>query len=336
LRVAGLHNWQLGAALLLLGCAARQAVNVDVALPAYRPAAVDLPEAAGYLTADGLVRIVGYNDMRDLLERLAAQFTAAHPGIGFELDLPGTRFAPLALARGVSAFAPMGAEFTPEQLAGYRKVRAADPACFRVAHASLDPAALSGPLAVFVGADNPVTALTLDQVAAVFAGEVASWGQLGLTGSWATRPVVPYGLATGTALRYAFQRLAMGGREIVPAVQGLAQSAVVVAKVASDPDGIGFAAAMRSAPGTRVVPLSNNEHSEAVPPTDASIAAGQYPLDRHLLICSARPVPPVTREFLRLVLSREGQSAVAATPQRYIPLSAADVAIERRRLARDP
>ena len=57
-------------------------------------------------------------------------------------------------------------------------------------------------------------------------------------------------------------------------------------------------------------------------------------IDRFLLIYAARPITPLVHEFLRLVLSREGQSAVAATPQRYIPLSASDAAGELSRASR--
>jgi len=64
--------------------------------------------------------------------------------------------------------------------------------------------------------------------------------------------------------------------------------------------------------------------------------AGRYPLDRCLLVYVRAPVSPVAREFLRLLLSREGQAAVAATPQKYLPLSAQDAAMERRRLEELP
>jgi phosphate transport system substrate-binding protein len=60
--------------------------------------------------------------------------------------------------------------------------------------------------------------------------------------------------------------------------------------------------------------------------------AGRYPLDRHLYIYAARPLSPLAREFLRLVLSREGQEAIAASPQGYLPLSERDAAAEREKL----
>ena len=74
--------------------------------PRYQPRIIALPKNADYLTSDGAVRVVGYNDMRDMFEAMAPIFAKAQPGVRIEWDLRGTRFAPAALASGASAFAP--------------------------------------------------------------------------------------------------------------------------------------------------------------------------------------------------------------------------------------
>ncbi len=323
---------KLAFAALLLFAAGSRAASVDPALPRYEPRAIEISRDASYVTPEGAVAVVGYNDMREIMEALVARFSAAHPEVRFTLDLRGTRFAPAALAAGASAFAPMGAELTPEQLAEYRAKTDSDPIGFRVAHASLDARALSGPLAVLVHRDNPLRSITLEQAARVFAGEATRWGELGLEGEWAAQPVKAYGLSAGTALAYAFRDAAMGLRGFGPQVTGLPQSAEVAQKVGAEPLAIGFAAAMRATPQARVLSISARAGAEPVAPTEESIVAGRYPLDRHLLVFAARPLNPIAREFLRLFLSREGQEAVAASPQGYLPLSAKDAAAERRRL----
>ena len=131
----------------------------------YRPRVVEVSRSASFVTSSGAIAVVGYNDMRQMLEAMVALFVAAHPNVRFELDLRGTRFAPAALAAGTSAFAPMGGEFTPRQLNEYRAATGSDPMPFRVAHASLNPQALSGPLAIFVHRDNPLRWLTIAQAA---------------------------------------------------------------------------------------------------------------------------------------------------------------------------
>lgn len=326
------RNTIVVAALWLLAAGGLHAAPVDPELPHYEPRAVEVPRTASYVSPAGEVVVVGYNDMRDMLEPITALFTAAHPHIRFKLVLPGTRFAPAALASGVSAFGPMGAEFTPPQLAEYRALRGEDPVAFRVAHASLNARALSGPLAVFVHRDNPIASLTLDQVARIFSGEARRWGDLGIEGPLEQRPIRTYGMSAGTALSYAFRDTAMGAHAFGAQMTGLPQSADVVQKISQDPEAIGFAAAMRATGAARVVPLAAHAGGEPVAPTEESIVAGRYPLDRFLLVYAPHPVTPLMSEFLRLVLSREGQQAIAETPQGYLPLSAKDAAIERAKL----
>src|SRR5438270_13639442 len=115
-----------------------------------------------------VIRIVGYNDMAEMLQAFDARFATEHPGVRFALELKGTRTAPPALAAGTSALAPMGAEFSAEELAGYRAATGGEPIEFRIAHASLSRKALSGPLAIIVRADDPRVSLTLPEVAAIF------------------------------------------------------------------------------------------------------------------------------------------------------------------------
>jgi phosphate transport system substrate-binding protein len=105
-----------------------------------------------------------------------------------------------------------------------------------------------------------------------------------------------------------------------------------VRRVGEDPLAIGFAAAVRTTPSVRMLALAARETDEPVAPTAESIAAGRYLLDRFLLIYARRPLTPFAREFLRLALSREGQEAVAASPQGYFPLSATEAAAEQAKL----
>jgi phosphate transport system substrate-binding protein len=89
---------------------------------------------------------------------------------------------------------------------------------------------------------------------------------------------------------------------------------------------------MRATPEVRLVPLAARRDAEAVLPTPESIIEDRYPLDRFLLVYARPPISPFAREFLRLMLSREGQAAVAASPQGYLPLSPKDAASERAKL----
>ncbi|MHB8813246.1 MAG: PstS family phosphate ABC transporter substrate-binding protein [Steroidobacteraceae bacterium] len=294
--------------------------------------------SAPYLTANGAISIVGYNDMQEMLESLDGLFRRAHPGVRFALTLKGTRTAPAALAAGRSLLAPMGAEFQPDQLAAYRQVAGSDPIGFRIAHDSIDPQARSGPLVVLVPAANPLPQLTLAQLERVFTarGRGLRWGQLGLSGDLANRPIHLYGLAATTPLGRFMRQHALAGRPFDKRFIGLAESAEVVREVGDDPIGIGFAAINHAAPAVRMVPLSRREGERSYRATPADLRAGRYPLDRHLLIYVRIPpggrLDPIARDYLRLALSPQGQRAIASGHLGYLPLSSAEAAAERAKL----
>jgi phosphate transport system substrate-binding protein len=306
-----------------------------------RPSPADAappPASAPYLTANRDISIVGYNDMREMLESLDTLFAQRHPGVHFALTLKGTRTAPAALGAGRSLFAPMGAAFSPDELANYRRMVGSDPVPFRIAHDSLDPSARSAPLAVFVPAANPLPRLDFEQLQRIFTqadGELR-WGKLGLTGELANRPVHAYGLAPKTALGRFMRKHALGGRPFDEQFTGLAESADVVREVGNDPLGIGFAAMNRATPAVRVVPLSQAKGERPSRGTRADLIAGRYPLDRYLLIYVRIPpggrLDPIARDYLRLALSPEGQQAIASGHLGYLPLSAEEAAAERARL----
>ena len=327
----------LGSARLAVAAPA----EADAGLPAYAPRPVAFPRAASYLTAGGAIAIVGYNDMQDMLEAIDALFVAAHPEFRFTLDLQGTRTAPPARGRQASAFAPMGAEFSVSQLEAYRRAAGGDPLAIRVAHASLSPRAKSGPLLVVVHPSNPLGQLTVEEAARIFgtAGDgddITQWGQLGLPAAWARRRIHADGLAADTALGEFMLGREMPGRRFRPDFQSLAQSEEVVRRVAGDPDAIGFAKANVVTPAVKVVALAGRREDGFSTGSAEDIVAGRYPYDRFLYIYVRRAaggsLDPWLGEYLRLVLSREGQRAVAATPQAYLPLNPGEAAAERAKL----
>jgi phosphate transport system substrate-binding protein len=309
---------RLAAAGFALALGAR-AATPDPASWIYQPQRVEVPRGAPYVARDGSIAVVGYNDMAEMLAVLNTLFSATHPGFKFAPVLKGTRTAPPALAAGKSAFAPMGAEFSPQELADYKKATGGEPRLFRVAHCSLNPAALSGPLAVFVPQDNPLTSLTLAEVAEIFSGRNS-------------RGLHPCGLFPWTALGIFMRHAALGADDFGAGFRGFAQSRDVVAAVAADPQAIGFAAAMRSTPGVKMLALAPAPDAEPVAVGEGSIRAGTYPLDRFLLIYARTPLEPWLKEYLRFVLSAEGQDLIARGTLGYLPLNAVELVQERAKL----
>ena len=277
------------------------------------------PVGAGYLTKDGAITLIGYNDMAEMIGEFDRMFAAEHPGFRFAPVLQGTKTAVAALIKQESALAPMGAEFSPAELASYRAAFGRDPLVFRVAHASLNPRALSGPLAIIVRNDTPRASISFAELAQIFSGRELH----GLR---------PCGLHADTALGRFFRQQVMPQEEFAPAFDGFAQSAMVVAHVAQDPQAVGFTAAMRADARVKILPVSFRAGGPPVALTPENLQAQRYPLDRHLLIVARAPLEPWMAEYLRLVLAPAGQEAVVRGTLGYLPLGAAELAAERDKL----
>lgn len=298
-------------------------------LPHWRPTHIAVAATAPYLTAQHAISIVGYNDMRTALAAVDVLFMAAHPGTRFSLTLEGTRTAPGALMDGRSLVAPMGADFEDAALAAYRRRIGAPPLRIRVAHDALDAAARSSPLAVFVRRDNPLSVMTMQRLAALFAP---------LPGE-APRPRAPahlYGPAPGSALGRYLLGGAFAGRAFAADYHGLAESRAVIEALRRDSDGIGIADLNQRTPDLKALALARCAGCAPSRGSARDLIGGRYPLDRHLLLFVRRlpghPVDPVAREYVDLMLSREGQAAIAAAPPHYLPLSPREVRAGRAML----
>jgi phosphate transport system substrate-binding protein len=297
---------------------------------------------ADYWTEAGRIRVVGYNDMLPLLTAMNGLFSELHPGVDFELDLKGTRTAPPALTAGRSAFAPMGAEFSEAALEEFRRETGSDPLAIRVAHGSLNPQALSGPLAFFVHQDNPLKQISVDDSMRVFSQvenspAIETWGQLGLDGDWAQRRIEPCGLVPSTALASFLHRHKFDGRPFSDAVSGFPQSRDAVEFAASHPHALCFAALNRRVAGVIALAVSEHNDEPAYAATAEAVTGGVYPLDRYLYIYVRKYNDPVidtlVTDYLRMVLSRAGQALVASTPPGYLPLNAHEIETELAKLA---
>ena len=205
-------------------------------------------------------------------------------------------------------------------------------------------------IGVYVNPANPIGKLSLAELDAMFSEErrrgypadLVTWGQLGLTGEWADRPVHLYGFYWRDDVTASFRRLVMDDAPFKASYQvpGGDMSrrtpkvaAAIMAAVAADPGGIGFANFSYQTPQVKALALSDR-HGVVGQPTERDVASGRYPLERYLYFyvnrVPGRPLDPLVKEFLTFVLSREGQALVAK--DHYLPLTPAIDAEERAKL----
>jgi phosphate transport system substrate-binding protein len=272
----------------------------------------------------GSLKCVGSDTMNNLVALWAEGFKKYYPSVREGIEGKGSASAPPALAEGTCSFGPMSRDWKPSEIDAFKARHGYPPAVVPVA---IDM------LVVFVHKDNPLESLSLQQVDAIFSknrtgggvDDIRTWGDLGLEGEWKNKPISLYGRNATSGTYGYFKEFALFKGDFKPTVKEQPGSSAVVQAVASDRFGIGYSGFGYLTANVRPVPLASSPDSAAMPPVAEAAYAGDYPLARFLFLSvNRRPgtqLDPLRREFLRYVLSREGQADVAKDG--YLPVTAA-------------
>lgn len=328
-------------ALATASAAAATAV-VDPALPVYTP----VVDVAGDLVCDGA------DTMQDLMDTWAKAFHSLHPGatihVGHASKFSADGFT--AMLAGKADIVTFVREPFRSEITAYTKKFGHQFLVVNVAGGSYATKGGTHAIGIYVNAANPIAQLTLSQLDAVFsktlrrgASEtITTWGQLGLDGEWRDRPIHLYGMLrqreTGNPpgiVNYVGQRLLMGGEwrdDLREQTDKPGESALqaIVNRVAEDPAGIGYSGFAFAVPGVKTIALAETASGAFFPGQPATVANRNYPLSRQIYlgfnVAPDHPLTPLAREFLRFVLSREGQQAIAEDHMHFIPLNAEQAA----------
>ncbi len=298
-----------------IAAAASAQVKVDPNLPAYSPVQ----------GVSGNIKSVGSDSMNNEMALWAEGFLAFYPNVAIEIEGKGSSTAPAALIAGTAQFGPMSREMKSKEIDDFEKRYGYKPVGLET---SIDM------LAVYVHKDNPIakTGLTLQQVDAIFSKnrrgglekDIRTWGDLGLTGEWATRPISLYGRNSASGTYGFFKDVALFGGDYKDDVKEQPGSSSVVQGVASDRFGIGYSGIGYRTADVRAVAIARDADSPMVEALPENAYSGEYPLARYLLVyVNCRPgsqLDPLRREFIRYIFSRNGQEDVVKDG--YYPVTA--------------
>ena len=300
-----------------------QAAKVDAAIPRYQ-------QSSG---VSGSLKSVGSDTMNNEMTLWAEGFRKLYPSVKIEIEGKGSSTAPPALTEGTAQFGPMSREMKAEEVDRFEAKHGYKPTGVRT---SIDM------VAVYVHKDNPIECLSLQQIDAIFSktrrggakSDIRTWGDLGLKGEWKDKPISLYGRNSASGTYGYFKEAALFKGDYKDSVKEQPGSSSVVQGVASDRFGIGYSGLGYKTADVKPVPLSQRTGQECFPATPEHSLDGSYPLSRFLLVyINQKPggeLEPLRREFLRYVLSQEGQEAVVKDG--YLPLPGDIVQEERARL----
>jgi phosphate transport system substrate-binding protein len=329
----------------------------------------DLPHYVPETKVTGVIRMWGQNYLGDgfLAHDWEEAFRKIHPGVTFEYHLLTAFVAMSGLVSGQADLAPCR-KFTFSDTEGFERVFNFHPTEITFATGSLNVPGWNNCYCIFLNAANPLAKLSLRQLDGIFGsrrdggwigtewhpefargpeGNLRTWGQLGLTGEWADRPIHVYGLNLRYNQSNIMSDLILKGsdkwNEELRTYANFARpdgsmaiaAAELMKDLAKDPDGIAYSGLQNLRAGTKVIAVSRDDDGAAVLPSLETLQDRSYPLTDEVYFYLAHapgtPLDPKLKEYLRFVLSREGQEAVERDGK-YLPLTAGIVREQLKKL----
>lgn len=315
----------------------------------------NLPDYKPQAKVAGMLRIWGEGAMAAVLKKWQEGFRKYHPDIRFAADLKGSDSGIYGLEMRTADLALMGRAIYPYERYGTYERSWYFPVEIEVATGSVQAEGKSPAYAVFVHRDNPLAQLTVKQLDGIFgaqrgggwkglswdldaarssAEDIRSWGALGVGGALAGQPIHVYGppLLGAGAVTYFQARVFGGGAMWNEDLREYADARRMIAELAHDPSGIAYAPLACGSAGVKAIALAETAAGPYAFISPRTVADRSYPLSRPVYLVYtidnertelANPrVDPKVKEFLRYVLSRQGQADIAREGA-YLPLTPA-------------
>jgi phosphate transport system substrate-binding protein len=326
------------------------ALEVVDSLPSYRP----------HAEVTGTIRLWGHGSPKhDFLGRLigtwAREFHRYQPGVRIIDRMYGTASAIGALYTGAGNLAILGEELSTAERRAFERERHYAPTRIEIATGSLESNYFDYAHMVFVNRANPLKHLSLGRLAAIFGdrkgpGErnIRTWGELGLQGEWAHRRIHPYFWKVDQDFALFFQaRVLDGSHQWNPHIRQFVTIArpdgtvddrglQILEALARDPAGIAVSNIRFAGPRVRALKLAATRAGPYVAATPRTLITERYPLTRiipaYVDRAPGRPIEPAVREFLRFILSRQGQRALIEDSG-YLPLGPSQIRRQLRKIA---
>ncbi len=345
-----------------LGCLAAQAQSVPAGTSAPAPsgpewtAARELPPYQPQQIVSGKIRLWARSPLVALIKDWQKSFSHFHPAVTYDVRTYGTASVIGAIYEGVADCGILGEEIHPDALAAFEQVKHHEPLGIEIATGSLDVKGCAYAQTFFVNQDNPLSHITLAQLDGILgtehrrgSGVIRTWGDLGLQGEWASHSIQPYSWLLAESFCLYLQHAVLAGshrwnnqiKEFVTITRPDGTSSddgqQILEALAKDRYGIAVSNVRYAKPGLKVKPLALglSPNGPFYLPTKADLIDQTYPLTRIIPLFTDRepgqPVDPKVKEFIRFILSREGQEALARS-KGYLPINRAVAAEQLRKL----
>jgi phosphate transport system substrate-binding protein len=255
--------------------------------------------------AQSTIRITGSDTMVNLVQAWAENYKKSRPDVAVQVAGGGSGVGIAGLIDGILDIAASSREMEPSEIGRAKNRNKVAPTEFKVA---LDA------LAVYVHKDNPVDALSIEEVAEIYGegGKIVKWSQLGVRNAACSSDEIIRVSRQNNSGTYVYFREAVLGKARELRLGSIDQSGSkdVVALVSRTPCAVGYSGMAYVIPDVKQVPLSKKKAEAAVAPSAETAISGAYPLARPLYLYTREAPQGAVKEFIDWVLSDDGQKIV--------------------------
>ena len=249
------------------------------------------------------IQVKGSDTMVNLVQAWAEKFMEKEPGAFIAVTGGGSGTGLAALINGTCDIASSSREIKAQERELALK-KGVNPAEYKVA--------LDG-LAVVVHPENPVSELTMDQLADIFTGKIKNWNEIG--GPDLKIVVLSREVNSGTHVYFKEHVLQKGDTkspaEFSPDALLLSSSQAIADEVKQNKGTIGYYGMGYISKDQKAIAIKKTVEAPAIPPTVDHVISGDYPISRPLYIYVNGDAKPDVKKFMDYILSPEGQAIVS-------------------------
>ncbi len=283
-RIMGIVLTAVMLAAVLSGCGNSTAAPAASTAPSAAPAAAESAAPAEKLS--GSVSTDGSTSMEKVIGALGEAFTEANPDVNFTYNPTGSGSGITAVSEGRCDIGLSSRNLKDEEAAKGLKATVL---------------ALDG-IAVIVNPENPVSELSLEQIAKIYTGEITNWSELGGNDA----EIVVIGREAGSGTRDGFESITKTADACVYR-QELTSTGDVITAVSQNPNAIGYASL--AAVGDTVKALV----VEGVAPSEETVKDGSYLVQRPFVLVTreGEELSEAAQAFFDYITSADAASIIA-------------------------
>jgi len=271
----------------------------------------------------GSIKVSGSSTMSNLMSIWCNGFSDIYHNTNCMVESFGSRTAPQDLEKGTIDIGTMSELMSSKDRQDFKNIYGYEPVEIKVA---IDM------IAVLVNIENPINCITIDKLDGIYSNtyscqgstDITTWGDLNHDGEWKNTPIKVYGRTPLSGTYDVFKKIALCNGNYKNSITEMASSRDIVDFVSQDVYSIGYSGVGYQTSGVKAVNVGKSKNN-CYPPKSEFALSKQYPFTRNLYLYlkedPSKGMKKLTKEFLKYILSKDGQESVLEAGFTILPTS---------------